>query len=322
MKKTILLMAAIALMPALAMGQQAGRIVVSEGEKHATEGAEIQRTVKLAKAPTDVVTVKVMSSDEERLYVKTGAVMTFTAEDWDTPQTAVFEAVDDYTCNGDAHLQIIYFSTSKDKNFSECKRTEPVTVADNDLAAVSLTPNPLNLNKNTKNGFVFVRLKAQPTTGVQVVLRSNNPGITIAEPVVEFNTVNWNVVHKVPVALTGEVSALEELVITAETSSEAEAYNGISAQSGIRLVGTEAEIERKIEADRQKAAELAAQQEADGKKGKAKKPKSPEQLKKEQAKQKAAAKKAAEKKRAEAKKAAEKRKKEAAKKKAAAKKKR
>lgn len=319
MNKQLFLMAGIALMPVCAIAQQSRQLVVSEGANHLTEGAVIERTVALAAAPGADVTVRVMSSDDERLDVKSGAVMTFTAENWDVPQTAVFEAVNDYTCNGDVELDITYFSISKDKAFSECKRVEKVTVEDNDKAALSITPNPVEINKMTKQGTLFVRLKAQPMSEVTVQLRSTSAAISIPTPIVTFSPVNWNVVQKVTVLLTGDMSALEGLEIEATSSSESAAYSSLSQTLTAILTGTEATKER-LKAEEAARARQKAEAEAmkDGSKQKKEKELTPEQKKKAAAKAKAAKKKEAEKAKKEAKKAKDKAKAEA--KKAAAKK--
>jgi len=339
MNKRLFLMAACAMMAAVVMGQdnKADKLQVDGLRITVNEGADAHVTVALTSQPGFDVTVKVRSSDYSRLYVVDGAALFFTTENWNEPQTAYIKAIDDAICNGDAVIDVTLLSTSKDPNFNECKVVKQTRVKDNDKAGVSMTPATLELNPQSRNGNIFVKLQSAPAEDVTVVLRSTHSNVALSTSTLTFTSVNWNVLQKVGVTASSRVTGTEPVSVMSISRSESEAYNGIKGNCDIRIQGVEVVIPETTEAidhsdDGDWEEEILNQKpdkKAKADKEKAQKPEkklTPEQLKKQKEKEKAAqkkeaekkkaaAKKAAEKKKAAAKKAAEKRKKEAAKKK-------
>lgn len=331
MNKRFFLMAVIALMAAIAFGQD--KLIVEGLRIAVNEGGDAHITVSLAEQPGYDVTVKVRSSNYSRIYVVDGAALFFTRDNWQTPQTAYLKCLDDNICNGDENIEISLFTTSKDNTYNELKVVNQIRVKDNDKAGVAITPNPLELNAQSRNGNVFVKLQSRPMEEVTVVLRSTEANVALTQTTLTFTPETWNVLQKVGVTASSRVTGTEPMSIMCMTRSESEAYNGVKASSDVRIQGVEVIIPEVTEAidhsDDGEWEEEVMNQKLDKKKAKTDKAKAekpekkltPEQLKKQKEKEKAAQKKAAEKKKAAAKKAAEKRKKEAAKKKAAAKKK-
>lgn len=360
MKKNLILLAALALMPLMSFAQisdtedRPEQLVIDGLRITVTEGGDAHVDVALAQQPGADVTVKVRSSNYSRLYISDGAALFFTPDNWQTAQTAYIKAIDDNICEGDETIDITIFSTSKDKQFNECKAIRQIRLKDNDKAGLSLTPNPLEINKQQKTGSVFVKLLAQPTADVKVVVRSTDSNVTLTDNVLTFTSVNWSAVQKVGVAINDRVTGTAPISLIASTRSESEAYNGISTSGALRIAGVEItetaepivvdhsddgdvddlfdETPAKGKDKKAKADKNKSQKADKGDKGqkqdpmtavdrKPQKQKSPEQLKKEKEKQKAAAKKAAEKKKKEAAKKKAAQKKAAQKKKAAAQKK-
>ena len=326
--KKLLLMAAAMLMPLIAFAQEdrPEQFVIDGLRIVVNEGGDAHVTVALAEQPTADVTVKVRSSNYSRLYIVEGGALFFTPDNWAEPQTTSLKAIDDAICEGDALIDITIFSTSKDKAFNECKAVRQIRVAENDEAALSLTPDPLVINKQNKSGNLFVKLLRQPTEDVKVVVRCTDSNVSLSGNTLTFTSVNWSAVQKVGVTINDRVNGQTAISLMATAHSEAEAFNGITVQAALRIAGVEVVEETAVAAEDHSDDGDVEEEETAGKqkKEKASKPakeekqKTPEQLKKEKEKQKAAAKKAAEKKKKETAKKKEAAKKEAAKKKAAA----
>ena len=310
MYKKLMMMAAALMLSVMVFGQEmADQLVVSVTPAEMTEGEEARFTVALASAPQKEVTVKVRSFLLDRLVVQEGALLTFNEENWETPQSVVVKAVDDNISNGEQQAEVTLLAMSKEKAFNDCKRTLLINVKDNDQAGISITPNPIELNKQMRTGSIFVKLTTQPTSEVNVVVRSTDSNVSLTGNTMTFNALNWNVLQEVNVMASERVTGTEPISLVASSRSETTAYNCLTAGCDVRIAG--------VELKKDEPEPAPESEEEVGKKGKQKKEKqlSPEQLKKQREKEKAAAKKAAEKKKAAAKKAAEKRKKEAAKKK-------
>ncbi len=161
----------------------------------ATEGGETaQYTIVLATQPTSDVIMTLQAPDG--LTLSTGQ-LTFTPDNWNTPRTVTVTATDDARAQGLRVLTITHQLTSTDAIYGELPVTgQSVTVTDNDLAGIQVTPlGPLTVTDNgVTNLQVRVVLTSQPTADVIIPLWSGDvtEGL-LSVPRLVFRADNWNV---------------------------------------------------------------------------------------------------------------------------------
>src|SRR5206468_1861289 len=105
------------------------------------------------------------------------ASVTFTAANWNTPQTVTVTGVDDFVDDGDiAYTIVTAAATSTDGNYSGLNASDvSVTNTDNDAAGVSITPTSGLVTTEAGATTTFsVVLTSKPTANVTFSLASSN----------------------------------------------------------------------------------------------------------------------------------------------------
>ncbi len=141
---------------------QYGQLVVLEG------GQTASYTVRLTAQPAAdiVVTIQV---NAVQLSVS-AASLTFTAGNWDQPQTVVVTAVDDLVAEDTLVSLIQHTVTSADPIYNgQLAPTLEALVLDNDAAGISVNPTTFTLGVGSTGSYTVV-LTSQPGTPVQLNL--------------------------------------------------------------------------------------------------------------------------------------------------------
>jgi len=116
------------------------KVVPTNGLETTEAGGTASFTVVLSSRPTTDVSIAVSSSDETEGTVST-SVLTFTPDDWYTPQTVVVTGVDDSVDDGDVAYSIVLSSASSDD--PQYSGLDPADVsvvnADDDLSTATVT---------------------------------------------------------------------------------------------------------------------------------------------------------------------------------------
>jgi len=172
-------------------------------EGNATTGIADSYTIELTKAPTAPVTIQ-LNYDHAQLHLSQD-IVTFTADNWSTPQTILITAVDD-TLREDQKLSLIthtvissadtaYFAAGQ----STISETLAVTVADNDVPGVLVAQS--NGNTLVADGVTdtyTVRLTSAPTGTVTIT--PHNDGLTTeTASTLTFDASNWWIAQTVTV---------------------------------------------------------------------------------------------------------------------------
>jgi len=216
-------------------GPSPGISVTPSSNLFTTEnGASASFTVSLDTKPIADVTIAV-SSDDLTEGTVSPSTLTFTADNWDQPQTVSVTGVDDDTADGPIAYHIILgAATSTDADYSG---RNPVDVAvvnlDNDGA---LTVNPTSGLVTTEAGGTAtftVRLDQAPTADVTIALSSSNPAEGVVAPAsLVFTTDNWN--QEQTVTITGVDDFVDDgdvnyTIVTAPAVSADPFFNGRNA---------------------------------------------------------------------------------------------
>lgn len=192
-------------------------------------------TVVLNSEPSGDVVVPLMSSDETEVTVNPTS-LTFTAVNWDSPQTVNGVGVDDEVADGEGTATIMIGpATSADSNYSGLSGAN-VTVAntDNDSPGVTVTADePVTTNEAGGTGDFTVVLNSEPTADVVIAVSTDDTTEGTASPAtLTFTTANWDAPQTV--TLTGADDALADgnqmytAVLAAATSADA-GYDGVDA---------------------------------------------------------------------------------------------
>ena len=192
-------------------------------------------TVALAARPSGTVTVTMAADPQLRLGLTS---LTFTTATWNTPQTVTVAAVDDLLNQGNRTVFIIHAANGGGYS-SMPSRTLPVSIIDNDSAALVLSPSSVTVSESGTSAQVLISLASQPGSTVTVAATSNDTAVaTTAPAALSFSPGSWNV----PQAFTvtgvddGNVASGNRSFSVSLSASGDAGYAGISASiSGLCL---------------------------------------------------------------------------------------
>src|SRR5205085_1360966 len=129
-------------------------------------------TVRLTSQPTADVTIP-LSSSRPTEGVPSASSLTFTAANWNTPQTVTVTGVDDSVADGDQLYTIVTGpASSADPNYGGRDAADvSLTNKDDDVAGITVTPTSGLVTTEAGGTATFtVRLTSQPTADVTIPL--------------------------------------------------------------------------------------------------------------------------------------------------------
>jgi hypothetical protein len=182
-------------------------IVTSADTVFVPENGTADLGVKLSAQPPGTVQVTlVRSSGDADLSIQSGAVLSFTASNWDAYQTATFAAAHDADVVAGSADVIVYVSGGASAPLKTIKAVE----IDDDVLAFVLDQSALTVPEGGTAQF-RVRLSAQPSSSVSaLVSRSSGDtdiGVQSGGSLV-FTASNWNVDQTVTLAAAGDADVL------------------------------------------------------------------------------------------------------------------
>ncbi|MFA5648371.1 MAG: Ig-like domain-containing protein [Bacteroidales bacterium] len=175
------------------------------GTATSEDGGTVTFDLKLSSKPTANVVVAISSSNTTQGTVNKSTV-TFTASNWNTPQTVTVTGVNNATAGANPPYSIEFLVTSDDINYNEFPLANlALENIDNDVAGVTVSPlsaaeNRLQTSEWGQNITFTVRLNTQPVSSVVINLESSNIGEgTLTESELTFTSANWNTPQSVTV---------------------------------------------------------------------------------------------------------------------------
>ncbi|MBI5256162.1 MAG: DUF4347 domain-containing protein [Burkholderiales bacterium] len=211
-------------------------LVLGAVSGHTTEaGGTASFTVRLGAQPAQNVTVSLAGTDATEGSLS-ASTLSFTAANWNTPQTVTVTGVDDFIIDGAIAYQVNLSSSSTDGNFNGLTGSRALTNDDNDVAALVVGAVSGPTSETGLAAQFTVRLAAQPTQNVTVAVASNNLGEgTVGTSSLSFTPANWNVPQTI--TATGVDDQLDDgdIVYTvALNASSADAhFNGLANTASI-----------------------------------------------------------------------------------------
>ncbi len=191
-------------------------VTLSEGAIRVAEtGGSATYTVVLDAEPTGDVTVTPTSSDPGAATV--APVLTFTAGNWDQPQTVTVTGVNDAIDNaGDARRATLSHAVAGGGYDAVAAADVAVTVVDDDSAGVTISVPGVDAMEvpavrvtaagDGNTATYTIVLDTEPTGDVTVTPSSSDTGAATVSGPLTFTARNWNVAQ--PVTVTGVNAAI------------------------------------------------------------------------------------------------------------------
>jgi len=179
--------------------QSGGSTIVSES------GTSDSFTVALSSKPTGPVVLKTLSGNTAEALVSP-ALLTFTAQNWNIPQTVQVQAVDDTVADGDQATSItltVDAAQSSGAYVSMSPTTVNVTTMDDDIPSLLIaeTSGSTIVNESGATDSFSVKLAVHPVGVVNVqIFSALTSEVDVRTPMLVFNEFNWNQPQFVTVA--------------------------------------------------------------------------------------------------------------------------
>ncbi len=191
-----------------------------------TGGTDTFTVVLNAEASTDVV-LDISSNDTGEATVNP-ASLTFTATDWDTPQTVTVTGVDDDAVDGSQTSTVLIGVNdflSDDTYDSVVDQTVSVTTTDEDIAGFTISKSSLTVSEAGGTDDFTVVLDAEPSSDVVLDIVSDDIGeVTVDQVSLTFTSANWNATQTV-IAMGADDNLIDGIQTSTVTISVNDAYS-------------------------------------------------------------------------------------------------
>ncbi len=164
------------------------------------EGGSLGYTVMLGSQPAANVNVTVSSGEPGAVTAAPTSLM-FTRSNWNAPQTVTVTGVPDDDTSNENNVMLSHAVTSGDGGYNNLNVAAVlVSVTDNDMAGVSVTPTNLRVDEGGNNRYTVV-LDTRPAVNVMLAVRSAMSTAATASPTpLTFTPDDWNRAQTVTVA--------------------------------------------------------------------------------------------------------------------------
>ncbi len=178
-------------------------VTPTRGLTTTVDGGTATFTLALTSQPTADVTIPLASSNANEGVPSTGSV-TFTSQNWNTPQTVTLTGVNDHIADGDGAYSILTGpAVSADGSYNGFKPSDVslTNIDTRNTAGIIVTPTtPLTTTALGGTASFTVALGSQPVADVLIPLTVSNPlDGTTSVMALRFTASNWNVAQSVTV---------------------------------------------------------------------------------------------------------------------------
>lgn len=189
--------------------------------------------VTLTSQPVAPVQINLTSTLTTECQMETGSV-TIQPHEWKSGKLVSVIAVDEDVDDGDQSCPVQTTASSTDPIYDNIAVADPpVTVIDNDVSGVAVTPTSITVSEPNITNTFSLKLTSKPSQSVRINLSSSDTGECRVSPTsVTFDNNNWNTSMIVQVA--GVDDAIDDddqscSIRTSVTSSDTK-YNGVAAE--------------------------------------------------------------------------------------------
>ena len=193
----------------------------------------------LAARPAESVTVTVGSNNPDVTAATTVGVtpvtLTFTTENWDTPQPVTVTAAQDADAANDT-ASLTHTASAAGGNYNGIIAALSVIVTDPETASLVLTPPTpaMALDEGAATYTYTAVLTSEPTATVTVTTSSDNQDVTTLPPVLIFTAADWSRVQTVTISVAEDADAAPDTATLTHTAAGGD-YAAVIAEVGVTI---------------------------------------------------------------------------------------
>ena len=192
-----------------------------------SEGDTGRYTLVLDTEPAADVTVEIQVPENAKIAVSP-LTLTFTADNWNTPQTVAVTAAQDDDAVTDDPVTITHIVSGGDYEDVTAAGVE-VTITEDDTAGVTISTDALEVPEGSSQSYTLV-LDTEPTADVIVAIQvPENAEIAVSPLALTFTAANWNTPQTVAVTAAQDDDAIDDNPVTLTHAVSGGDYQGVTA---------------------------------------------------------------------------------------------
>ena len=213
---------------------QAGPLALEEDQTSSTNSDDY--TVRLSARPTRTVTATITSGDASSVTVGdtdgdtlgVQNTLTFTASNWDTPQTVTLTAQQDDNGYNESVTITHRARTTPNSEYTNVSGNFTASVDDDETPAITLSASALSVPEENSATYT-VRLATEPVGGnVTVDITGAADSLSASPTRLVFNTGNWDTARTVRITAANDQNGENETVTFSHAASGAD-YGSVAA---------------------------------------------------------------------------------------------
>jgi len=212
-------------------------VSVSESSISVLEGEEDTYSIVLDSEPTSNVVITLSTSDPllGSGITLSASELTFTPENWNTPQEITVTAVDDFVLDENRSVTISSVVVSDDSNYDgeSVSEIEVIITEDESEPGVTLSEASFNLNEGEGGVYTIVLDSELTTENVVINLSASDPvsgsGVTLSSSELIFTSENWDTLQEVTVTAEDDetVDGNRSTIISSTIDTDDVNYDGL-----------------------------------------------------------------------------------------------
>ena len=192
-----------------------------------SEGDTGRYTLVLDTEPTADVTVEIQVPEDTEIAVSP-LMLTFTADNWNTPQTVAVTAAQDDDAVTDDPVTITHIVSGGDYEDVTALGVE-VTITEDDTAGVTISTDALEVSEGSSQSYTVV-LGTEPAADVMVVVAvPEDAEVAVSPLTLTFTADNWNTPQTVAVTAAHDDDAIDDDPVTLTHAVSGGDYEGVTA---------------------------------------------------------------------------------------------
>ena len=202
-------------------------MTISTATLEVPEGDSQSYTVVLDTEPAADVTVEIQMPEDAEIAVSPLA-LTFTADNWNTPQTVAVTAAQDDDAIDDDPLTILHTVSGGDYEGVAAAGVE-VTITEDDTAGMTISTATLEVPEGSSQSYTVV-LDTEPAADVTVEIQMpEDAEIAVSPLALTFTAANWNTPQTVAVTAAQDDDAIDDNPVTLTHIVSGGDYEGVTA---------------------------------------------------------------------------------------------
>jgi gliding motility-associated-like protein len=221
--------------PVTIMNNDVAAIIVNPGTVTVAENGTATFAVSLSAAPPSGSVVVDLVSNNTSVAAIDIAQLTFTAGNYNIPQTITVTGADNNTVPDESTtISLTVNDVMSYDGYDGVTATVNVNVTNDDLAGFTVNPVTLTINEGGPAGQFSVVLNAQPVSDVVFDLVNADPVNTTHVSQITFNQANWNIPQVMTVTAVEDAldaDRTDVISVTVNQSMSDNSFDGLAAQN-------------------------------------------------------------------------------------------